>query len=117
MQMAAEYELVCVQQTCGSPEKIGEITSGNGARRVGFRESDDDWFAWGDECKRIADEGCEADDRSWWGHASSAGVGGYPRQVDQAAGGWVTMKSHSQLFMRAEGLMVAKSKFTHVRDD
>ena len=60
MQMAEEYELVCVQQTCGSPEKIGEIASGNGARRVGFRESDDDWFAWGDECKRIADEGCEA---------------------------------------------------------
>jgi len=102
MQMAAEYQLVRMQQTCGSPEKIREIASGNGARRVGFRESDDDWFAWGEECKRNADEGCEAVDRSRWGHASSAGVGGDPRQVDQAAGVWVTTKKHSQLFVRAE---------------
>ncbi len=117
VQMAAKYELISIQRTCESPEKIFEIDAGYGAGRISFRKSNDDWFACGEEGMRFADERCEVIDGLRWEPASSAGVGSHARQVDQAAGDWVTMRSFSQLFMRAEGFKVAKSKFVHVRDD
>jgi hypothetical protein len=117
IQMAPKYELICMQRTNESPEKIGEIAAGYGAGRISFRKGNDDWFACGEEGMRIADERCEVIDGLRREPASSAGVGSHARQVDQAAGDWVTMKSFSQLLMRAKGLKVAKSKFIHVRDD